>query len=54
MRAPTFLMLPGLIWLLALMVVPCLLIFILAFFERGIYGGVDWNVVTLGLSLIHI
>jgi spermidine/putrescine transport system permease protein len=48
MRAPTFLMLPGLIWLLALMVVPCLLIFILAFFERGIYGGVDWNVVTLG------
>ncbi len=40
-------MLPGLLWLLALMVVPCLLIFVLAFFERGTYGGIDWNVVTL-------
>ena len=29
------------------MVVPCLLIFVLAFFERGIYGGIDWNAVTL-------
>ncbi len=41
-------MLPGLLWLVALMVVPCLLIFVLAFFERGIYGGVDWSVITLG------
>ena len=25
------------------MVVPCLLIFVLVFFERGIYGGIDWS-----------
>jgi spermidine/putrescine transport system permease protein len=40
-------MAPGLMWLSALMVVPCLLIFMLAFFERGIYGGIDWNALTL-------
>jgi len=40
------LMAPGLLWLTLLMVVPCLLIFVLAFFERGIYGGVDWNTFT--------
>ena len=40
-------MLPGLLWLGLLMVVPCLLIFVLIFFERGIYGGVDWNAATL-------
>ncbi len=41
------LMAPGLTWLSALMLLPCLLIFVLAFFERGIYGGVDWNAPTL-------
>ena len=41
------LMAPGLIWLTALMIVPCLLIFVLAFYERGIYGGVDWSALTL-------
>jgi spermidine/putrescine transport system permease protein len=41
------LMAPGLLWLVALMVVPCLLIFALMFFERGTYGGVDWNAPTL-------
>ncbi len=40
-------MLPGLLWLGLLMVVPCLLIFVLIFFERGIYGGIDWNAATL-------
>ncbi len=39
-------MAPGLIWLTALMIVPCLLIFVLAFYERGIYGGVDWSILT--------
>ena len=29
------------------MVVPCLLIFVLIFFERGTYGGIDWNAATL-------
>jgi spermidine/putrescine transport system permease protein len=40
------LMAPGLLWLLGLMVVPCLLIFVLIFFERGTYGGVDWAAPT--------
>lgn len=43
----TLLMTPGLLWLGLLMVVPCLLIFVLIFFERGIYGGIDWNAATL-------
>ena len=40
-------MAPGLLWLLALMVIPCLLVFVLMFFERGTYGGIDWNIITL-------
>lgn len=40
-------MAPGLLWLAVLMVVPCLLIFVLIFFERGTYGGIDWSVPTL-------
>lgn len=42
------LMAPGLLWLGVLMVVPCLLIFVLIFFERGTYGGIDWNAATFG------
>jgi spermidine/putrescine transport system permease protein len=45
--AAWLLMAPGLLWLGILMVVPCLLVFVLAFFERGTYGGVDWSVFTL-------
>ena len=37
------LLVPGTGWLLAFMVLPCLLIFGYAFFERGIYGGVDFR-----------
>jgi spermidine/putrescine transport system permease protein len=40
-------MAPGLLWLAALLVVPCLLVFVLIFFERGIYGGIDWAAPTL-------
>ena len=40
-------MLPGLGWLTAFMVVPCLLILVTAFYERGVYGGVDWSVASL-------
>ncbi len=39
-------MAPGLVWLLALMVVPCALLFVLIFFERGTYGGIDWSAAT--------
>ena len=45
--ARMLLIVPGLLWLLALLVVPCALIFATAFYERGIYGGVDWSVPTL-------
>ena len=41
------LMLPGLGWLVVFMVVPCLIVFTVAFFERGVYGGVDWSAPTL-------
>ena len=41
------LMAPGLLWLAGLMIVPCLLVFVLMFFERGTYGGVDWSAATL-------
>ena len=40
-------MAPGLLWLTALMVVPCLLVFVLMFYERGTYGGIDWTAATL-------
>ena len=33
---------PGLIWLGALLVVPCLILLVNSFFERGIYGGIDY------------
>jgi spermidine/putrescine transport system permease protein len=40
------LMLPGFLWLVGLMVVPCAVIFAMAFFERGVYGGIDYGVAT--------
>jgi spermidine/putrescine transport system permease protein len=45
--ATRLLMAPGLVWLAVLMVAPCLLVFVLAFFERGTYGGIDWQAPTL-------
>jgi len=45
--ASWLLMTPGLLWLGVLMVVPCLLVFVMAFYERGTYGGIDWNAFTL-------
>ena len=40
-------MMPGLAWLGLFMIVPCMLVFVLAFFERGTYGGIDWTAMTL-------
>jgi spermidine/putrescine transport system permease protein len=37
------LVLPGIGWLTTLMIIPCIIIFIYAFFERGVYGGVEYN-----------
>jgi len=42
-RATLALVAPGVSWLLLLMVVPCLLIFVYAFFERGVYGGIVYS-----------
>ena len=43
-RAARLLLLaPGAGWLAVFMVLPCLLIFVYAFFERGVYGGVDFQ-----------
>ena len=40
------LVLPGFFWLGLFMVLPCGIIFAMAFFERGVYGGVDYGAVT--------
>jgi spermidine/putrescine transport system permease protein len=39
--------LPGLLYLAAFLLVPCALVLVLAFFERGPYGGVDWSTASL-------
>lgn len=46
------LMAPALIWLSALMVVPCCLLLALAFFRRGLYGGIDYVVTLENLKLV--
>ena len=46
-RSALLMMAPGLGWLVTFMVVPCLVIFGLAFFERGVYGGIDFDAPTL-------
>lgn len=52
-RASTaVLMAPALIWLFALMVVPCALILALAFFRRGVYGGVEYTFTLENLALV--
>ena len=48
-RGSTYLMAPALAWLAALMVVPCGLILALAFFRRGIYGGLCLSSTVLTL-----
>ena len=36
------LILPGTSWLIVFMIVPCLIVFFFSFFERGVYGGIDY------------
>ena len=33
---------PGLGWLAIFLVVPCAIVFVYSFFERGTYGGIDY------------
>lgn len=51
-RRPLILISPALLWLLGLMVVPCLLVLALAFFQRGIYGGVEYNLTLENFALV--
>ena len=50
-RSPALLMAPALAWLTAFMVVPCLLILALAFFRRGLYGGIEYTFTFENLAL---
>ena len=40
---PNLLALPALLWLVAFMVVPCVIVLSYAFFERGVWGGVEYT-----------
>jgi spermidine/putrescine transport system permease protein len=51
-RRPLLLMSPAILWLFALMVVPCILILVLAFFRRGIYGGIEYTLTLENLALV--
>lgn len=51
-RRPLYLMAPALAWLTAFMVVPCLLILALAFFRRGLYGGIEYTFTLENLALV--
>ncbi|WP_420346585.1 ABC transporter permease [Pelagibius sp.] len=41
-RRSLVLALPGLGWLTVFMIVPCLIVFFFSFFERGVYGGIEY------------
>jgi len=51
-RRSPLLMTPALVWLTALMVVPCALLLALAFFRRGIYGGIEYTLTLENLALV--
>lgn len=51
-RKPLYLMTPALAWLTALMVIPCVLILVLGFFRRGLYGGIDYTFTLENLALV--
>lgn len=51
-RKSLYLMSPALLWLTALMVVPCVLVLALAFFRRGLYGGIDYTLTAENLALV--
>ena len=51
-RRPLLLMTPALLWLTALMVIPCALILVLAFFRRGIYGGIEYTWTLENIALV--
>ena len=48
----TLLMAPGLAWLATLMIVPCALVLAIAFFRRGIYGGIEYTFTLENFALV--
>lgn len=40
---PNLLAAPGVVWLVTFMVVPCLLVLSYAFFQRGVWGGIEYT-----------
>jgi spermidine/putrescine transport system permease protein len=40
---PNLLAAPAIAWLVAFMVLPCVLILVYAFFERGMFGGIEYH-----------
>jgi spermidine/putrescine transport system permease protein len=50
--SPPVLIAPALAWLTAFMVVPCVLVLALAFFRRGLYGGIDYTVTFENIALV--
>ena len=42
-KLSAWLLTPGLCWLFVFLVVPCLLVLVYSFVERGPYGGIDWT-----------
>ena len=40
---PNMLAAPAVLWLLAFMVAPCLLVLSYAFFQRGTWGGIEYS-----------
>jgi spermidine/putrescine transport system permease protein len=45
-------MAPALAWLMALMVIPCGLVLAIAFFRRGVYGGIDYTLTFENFALV--
>jgi spermidine/putrescine transport system permease protein len=41
-RLSAWLLTPGISWLLIFLVMPCLLVLVYSFVQRGAYGGIDW------------
>ena len=41
-KLSAWLLTPGLSWLLLFLVLPCLLVLVYSFVERGAYGGIEW------------
>ena len=37
------LVLPGLIWISLFLLIPCVIVFTYSFFERGVYGGIEYS-----------